>query len=145
MEIMRPLVLLPLEFACGFCIGNVFQPWSAVHAQANTHVFEIRTYTAAEGKLDALHARFRDHTMALFSKHDMTSVAYFAPQDAPLKASTLIYILSHPSREAAAKNWQAFQNDPDWRQAKAASETQGALTTKIESLFVDPTDYSPTK
>ena len=139
------LVLSMLVLACGFCLGNVFKPWSAVHAQANTRVFEIRTYTAAEGKLDALHARFRDHTVALFSKHDMTSVAYFTPQDAPLKQNTLIYILAHPSREAAARNWQAFQNDPEWQQVKAASETQGALTTKIESVFVDPTDYSPMK
>ena len=72
-------VLSMLVFACGFCLGNVFQPWSAVHAQSNTRVFEIRTYTAAEGKLDALHARFRDHTLALFKKHDMTSVGYFKP------------------------------------------------------------------
>jgi hypothetical protein len=108
-------------------------------------VCEIRTYTAAAGKLDALHARFRDHTVALFKKHDMTSVGYFTPQDAPLKQNTLIYILVHPSREAAAENWQAFQNDPEWQKVKAASETQGALTTKMESVFVDPTDYSPMK
>ena len=101
------LVLSMLVLACGFCLGNVFKPWSAVHAQANTRVFEIRTYTAAEGKLDALHARFRDHTLALFEKHNMTSVGYFKPQDEPLKQNTLIYILAHPSREAAAKNWQA--------------------------------------
>jgi len=139
------LVLSMLVLACGFCLGNVFKPWSAVHAQANTRVFEIRTYTAAEGKLDALHARFRDHTVALFSKHDMTSVAYFTPQDAPLKQNTLIYILAHPSREAAAKNWQAFHDDPEWQKVKADSEAQGALTTKIESVFADPTDYSPMK
>ena len=145
-KMMRPkLVLSMLVFACGFCLGIVFQPWSAVHAQPTTRVFEIRTYTAAEGKLDALHARFRDHTLALFKKHGMTSVGYFKPQDAPLKQDTLIYILAHPSREAAAKNWQAFQNDPEWQKVKAASETQGALTTKIESVFADPTDYSPMK
>ena len=145
-KMTRPnLVLSVLVFACGFCLGNVFQPLSAVHTQPNTRVFEIRTYTAAEGKLDALQARFRDHTIALFKKHDMTSVGYFTPQDAPLKQNTLIYILAHPSREAAAKNWQAFQNDPEWQQVKAASETQGPLTTKIESVFVDPTDYSPMK
>jgi hypothetical protein len=145
MEITRALVSSMLVLACGFCLVNVFQPWSAAHAQANTRVFEIRTYTAADGKLDALNARFRDHTMALFKKHDMTSVAYFTPQDAPLKQNTLIYILAHPSREAAARNWQAFQNDPEWQKVKADSETQGALTTKIESVFVDPTDYSPMK
>ena len=78
------LVLSMLVFICGFCLGQAFQPWSVAHAQPNRRVFEIRTYTAAEGKLTALHARFRDHTMALFKKHDMASVGYFAPQDAPL-------------------------------------------------------------
>ena len=143
---MRPqLVVSMLVFACGFCLGNVFPPWSAVHAHPNPRVFEIRTYTAAEGKLDELHARFRDHTLAIFKKHDMTNVGYFKPEDAPLKENTLVYILAHPSREAATKNWQAFHDDPEWQKVKAASETQGPLTTKIESVFVDPTDYSPMK
>lgn len=145
-KMARPkLVFSMLVFASGFCLGSVLHPWSTVHAQTNTRVFEIRTYTAAEGKLDTLHARFRDHTLAIFKKHDMTSVGYFKPQDAPLEQNTLIYILAHPSREAATKNWQAFQNDPEWQKVKAASETQGALTTKIESVFADPTDYSPMK
>jgi hypothetical protein len=109
-----------LVFACGFWLGNVFHPWSAVQAQPvvqvhpNTRVFEIRTYTASEGKLQALHARFRDHTVALFQKHDITSVGYFMPQDPPLKQNTLVYILAHPSREAAA-NWQAFRDDRSGR------------------------------
>src|SRR5207249_7452549 len=126
-------------------LGIVIQPSSEVLAQSEARVFEIRTYTAAEGKLDALHARFRDHVMAIFEKHGLKNVAFFKPQDAPLKQNTLIYILAHPSREAAAKNWQAFQSDPEWQKVKAASETQGALTTKIESVFADPTDYSPMK
>ena len=134
-----------LVFASGFCLGNLLQPWSTVHARPSTRVFEIRTYTAAEGELDALHARFRDHTLALFRKHGMTNVGYFAPQDAPLEENTLIYILAHPSREAAAKSWQAFHDDPEWQKVKAASEAQGALTTKMESVFADPTDYSPMK
>lgn len=145
-KMMRPnLVSSMLVFACGFWLRSLLQPWSAVHAQPNTRVFEIRTYTAAEGKLGALHARFRDHTLAIFERHGMTNVGYFKPQDAPLEQNTLIYILAHPSREAAAKNWQAFQNDPEWQKVKAASETQGALTTKIESVLADPTDYSPMK
>src|SRR5262245_44260826 len=129
-KMTRPrLIPSMLLFACGLCLGNVFHPWSTVRAEPNTRVFEIRTYTAAEGKLDALDARFRDHTLALFKKHDMTSIGYFKPQDAPLKQNTLIYILAHPSREAAAKNWQAFHDDPEWQKVKAASEAQGALTT----------------
>jgi len=83
--------------------------------------------------------------MKLFEKHGMTNVAYFAPQDAPLKEHTLIYILAHPSREVAEKNWKAFHDDPEWQKVKAASEAQGPLTTKMESVFADPTDYSPMK
>jgi hypothetical protein len=134
-----------LVFVCGFVLGSVLQPWSPVHARPNPRVFEIRTYTAAGGKLDALHARFRDHTVALFQKHGITSIAYFKPQDAPLEQNTLIYVLAHPSREAAAKNWQAFHDDPEWQKVKASSEAQGPLTTRMESVFVDPTDYSPMK
>ena len=139
------LAFSTLVFASGFLLGNVFQPWSALHAQSDKRVFEIRTYTAADGKLDALHARFRDHTMQIFKTHGMTSVGYWSPQDAPLKQNTLIYILAHPSREAATKNWQAFQNDPEWQKARAESEVQGRLTTKVESVFADPTGYSPMK
>jgi NIPSNAP protein len=139
------LAFSTLVFVVGFWLGNVFQPWSGLHAQSDKRVFEIRTYTAAEGKLDALHARFRDHTMRIFKNHGMTSIGYWSPEDAPLKQNTLIYILAHPSREAAAKNWQAFQNDPEWQKARAESETQGRLTSKVESVFADPTSYSPMK
>jgi hypothetical protein len=128
-------------FACGVCLGTLVQ----VHAEATPRVFEIRTYTAADGKLDALNARFREHTTALFERHGMTSVGYFLPEDAPLKGKTLIYVLAHPSREAATKNWQAFHDDPEWQQVKAASEAGGPLTTKMESVFASPTDYSPMK
>jgi len=71
-------------------------------------VFELRTYTCFEGKLPDLLTRFRDHTMQIFEKHGMTSIAYWVPQDAPLSQNTLIYVLAHPSREAAKKNWAAF-------------------------------------
>src|SRR5205809_8109298 len=98
----KTLVLPMLVFGCGFCLRNMFQPWSAAHAQSNTRVFELRTYTAAEAKLDALHARFRHHTLATFEKHGMTSVGYFKHQDPPLKQDTLLYILAHPSRVASA-------------------------------------------
>jgi hypothetical protein len=121
-----------------------FTPVATVHAASN-RVFEIRTYTAAPGKLDALNARFRNHTIKVFDKYGMKSIGYWVPQDAPLKDNTLIYVLSHESREAAAKSWAAFRADPDWVKAKAESEKDGPLTTKVESVFVDPTDYSPLK
>src|SRR5947209_5975990 len=122
--IRSTVVFAVLVFASAFLIGTVFQSSTEAQAQSNGRVFEVRTYTAAEGKLDALHARFRDHTLAIFKKHGMTSIGYFKPQDAPMKQNTLIYILAHPSREAAAKNWQAFQNDPEWQMVIAGSETQ---------------------
>jgi hypothetical protein len=112
---------------------------------ADQRVFEIRTYTTPEGKLETLNKRFREHTMKLFERHGMTNVGYWMPQDAPLAGHTLIYIIAHQSREAAKKNWNEFNNDPEWKQVKAASEANGPVVTKVESVFVDPTDYSPLK
>lgn len=139
------LVVSTLVLAAGFSIGSVLQPWPSLHAQSAKRVFEVRTYTANPGKLDALHARFRNHTMKIFGKHSMTNVGYWSPQDAPLSQNTLIYILAHPSREAAAKNWEAFRNDPEWQKVRAESEAQGAIVSKVDSVFVDATDYSPLK
>jgi len=110
-----------------------------------SRVFELRTYTAAEGKIDALHARFRNHTLKLFEKHGMKNIAYWSPSDAPLKSNTLIYVVSHESREAAKKSWDAFRVDPDWIKARDASEVNGKLTAKVESVYMDATDYSPMK
>jgi hypothetical protein len=109
---------------------------------ANT-VFELRTYHASEGKLDALLARFRDHTDTIFKRHGIVSVAYWTPTDDPLKGKTLVYILRHPSREAATANWAAFHDDPEWKQVSAASEVNGKLTTSVESVFMKLTDFSP--
>ena len=112
---------------------------------ATSRVFEIRTYTAEPGKLEALHARFRDHTQQIFNKHGMTSVGYFAPSDEPLSKNTLVYILAFPSREAAKKSWDEFRNDPEWQKVQKESEANGKLVTKVDSVFADPTDYSPMK
>jgi hypothetical protein len=108
-------------------------------------VFEMRIYTAADGKLDALHARFRDHTNKLFVKHGMELIGYWVPLDEPRSKNTLVYILAYPSRDAAKKAWADFQADPDWQKAKADSEKDGKLVTKVESTFMSPTDYSPMK
>jgi hypothetical protein len=126
----------------GFQLGKTT---TASAATTNGRVFEIRTYTAEPGKLEALHARFRDHTVAIFNKHAMTSVGYFAPADEPLSKNTLIYILAFPSRDAAKKSWDEFRNDPEWQKVQKESEANGKLVTKVESVFADPTDYSPMK
>jgi NIPSNAP len=112
--------------------------------KAATRVFELRTYYAASGKMDALNARFRDHTNGLFKKHGMEIVGFWQPTD-PKKADQLIYMLAFPSREAADKSWKAFQKDADWIKAKEASEKHGKLVDKVESVFLSPTDYSPIK
>jgi hypothetical protein len=108
-------------------------------------VFEIRTYTTAEGKLQDLHRRFRDHTLKLFERHGMVNIAYWTPQDPKLASNTLIYVLAHDSRQAAAANWAAFMNDPEWKQVRAASEANGKIVIKVESAFTQATDFSPLK
>lgn len=110
-----------------------------------SRVFELRTYIAPEGKLEALHARFRQHTLKLFEKHGMTNIGYWVPQDEPAKSKTLIYLVAHESREAAKANWDAFRNDPEWQRVRAESEADGSLVQRIESVFLDATDYSPTR
>jgi hypothetical protein len=108
-------------------------------------VFEIRTYTAEPGKLDALSARFRDQTEKLFEKHGMKTIGYFTPTDEPLSKNTLIYILRFESREAARRLWAEFQQDPEWQKLKKDSEANGKLVTKMESVFTEATDYSAMK
>jgi hypothetical protein len=109
-------------------------------------VFELRTYTASPGKLEALNARFRDHTIALFKKHGMEVVGFWEPLDKEAGAGEkLVYMLAHQSRAAAEASWKAFRDDPAWVKVKADSEKGGALTTKIESVFLAGTDYSPLK
>lgn len=112
---------------------------------AGDRVFEIRTYTTLPGRLDALQARFRDHTMQIFEKHGMTNVGYWVPQDSARKDNTLIYIISHASRAQADKNWEAFGNDPEWQKVAAESEKDGKIIDKIESVYATATDYSPIK
>lgn len=114
-------------------------------AQSSGRVFEIRTYTTHEGKLKDLHARFRNHTLKLFEKHGMTNVGYWSPTDEPLSKNTLIYIISHKSRDAAKKSWDAFRADPEWQKVRAASEAAGPIVVKVDSVFMDATDYSPLK
>lgn len=107
----------------------------------DSRCYEMRTYYANPDKLDALHARFRDHTVGLFEKHGMTNVGYWVPQDNT--DNKLIYILSYPSREAREASWKAFLADPVWKAAYAESTKDGKLISKVESVFMQTTDYSP--
>ena len=129
----------------GYAVGRVSSaPVVAAQAPAG-HVYELRTYTAAEGKLANVNARFRDHTRGIFEKHNMKSVGYWTPSEGPMAGTTLIYILEHPSREEATKSWAAFRTDPAWLKAKAESEVAGPIVSKAESVFMVPTDYSAIK
>jgi len=110
---------------------------------ASTTVYELRIYHAYEGKLDDLLRRFRDHTVQLFEKHGIKNVAYWTPTDEPLKGKTLVYIVAHPSREAAAANWKAFGADPEWQSVRDKSEANGKLVEKIDSTYLALTDFSP--
>ncbi len=110
-------------------------------AQAN-RVYEIRTYYTLPGRLPNLLARFRDHTLKLFEKHGMTNVGYWIPADPPGSENTLIYILAHSSRDAAKKSWDGFRADPDWLKARAASETDGKIVDRVESVYLNPTTFS---
>jgi hypothetical protein len=132
-------------FAAGFGARG-FVGEDVAHAQAATRVFEMRTYYAAPGKLEALHKRFRDHTLRIFEKHGMTNIGYWVPADAPGSENTLVYIIAHKSREAAKKNWADFGADPEWQKVRKESMADGvSITTKIESVFLNPADYSPIK
>jgi hypothetical protein len=112
----------------------------AAAAEPDSRVYEMRVYYAPEGKLEALNARFRDHTLKLFEKHGITSVGYWEPIENPDRK--LIYILSYPSREAAEASWKAFRADPEWQKAQKASEENGKLVAKAVSTFLKATDYS---
>ena len=108
-------------------------------------MYELRTYHTFPGRLDALHKRFREHTIDIFKKHGMTSVGYWTPMDEKDgKGNTLVYLLSFPSREDAAKAWKAFGQDPEWKKAQAESERDGKIVESVESVFLEPTGFGPT-
>ena len=130
-------------FGAGFLMGSVTQGIPDAQAQSADRVFELRTYTAPEGKLPNLQARFRDHTMRIFENHGMTNIGYWTPQDQPNASNTLIYIISHDSREAAAASWDAFRADPEWQTVSRESQVDGRIVSGVVSVFLDPLDFSP--
>ena len=130
-----------LLLAAALSIGGLFA--SSTSQAQSTRVFELRTYTTNDGKLNDLLNRFRDHTVRIFARHDMVSIGYWIPKDTP---NTLIYILAHPSREAANQNWDAFRKDPEWVAARTASEANGTILAKPPVfVFMDPVAFSAIK
>lgn len=112
------------------------------NAQTPHHVYELRLYHVHEAKMDALKARFGDHTDAIFKRHDMKSLGYWIPEDGADSQNLFVYILEHPGRAEAEKNWAAFQADAEWQRVKAESEKNGPLVDKIDHYFMDPTSFS---
>ena len=122
------------SFALGMHVGQA----------RDSRVYELRTYTTNPGKLPALEKRFAEHTLKLFEKHGMRNEMYWVPTDSALRDNTLIYVISHESREAADRNWKAFGADTTWQRVRAASEVGGTILAKPpERVFMQLTSYSP--
>lgn len=130
-----------LSFLCGIALVIAYNTFGG--SKPSHHVYELRMYHVSPGKMEALKARFGDHTDAIFKRHNMHSIGYWQPEDAPNSQNLFVYILEHPGREEAKKNWDAFHDDPEWKKVKDESEKNGPLTTQIESYFMDPVSFSP--
>jgi len=137
---LKPSYILSLVCGAGTVLG--FSTLRGSNTESPPHVYELRLYHVKEGKLPALKARFGDHTDSLFKRHNMKSIGYWSPEDAPDSQNLFIYILEHPSRQEAEKNWAAFQADPEWQKAKAESEANGPPLDHIDRHFMDPTSFS---
>jgi hypothetical protein len=125
-----------------FIMLSALLPMAALAPHKDTRCYEMRTYYAAEGKLDNLNARFRNHTCKLFEKHGMTLIGFWSPIDRKQADEKMVYILAYPSKAAADKAWKDFREDPAWKKAREASEVNGPLVAKVESVYLNPTDYS---
>jgi NIPSNAP len=135
---MKPGYLL-----CFLCGAAMMLGFGTIRGSNSPHhVYELRLYHVNEGKIEALKARFGNHTDAIFKRHNMRSVGYWSAEDPPSSQNLFIYILEHPSRQEGEKNWAAFQADPEWQKVKAESEANGALVDHIDRYFMDPTNFS---
>jgi hypothetical protein len=132
-----------VSFAAGSLMTVRLAHVNQVRADGN-RVFELRVYHAVPGKVPALASRFRDTASKLLAKHDLKAVGYWLPEDAPASDNTFIYILAHPSREEAKKNWDALRADPAF-QEMAKSEQTEKLVESVDSTYMQPTDFSPMK
>jgi hypothetical protein len=140
----RTSLLTTIAAFAAVCAFGLFTAQAMQDSSKKDRLFEMRIYHAAPGKLDALNARFRDHTARLFEKHGMDNIGYWVPTDDARK-NQLIYILAFPDRDARDRSFKAFGADPEWQKARAESEKNGKLVEKVESIFMNPTDYSKIK
>ncbi|MFT3878880.1 MAG: NIPSNAP family protein [Gemmatales bacterium] len=138
----RAMVFSALVLA--MAVGWGAQTLWAKHLEEANRVFELRIYSVLPGRMDAMNARFKNHTNALLTKHGMTLIGFWQPQgeDANKK---LYYLVAHKSRKDAEASWKAFVADPDWKKAQAASEADGKIVEKVDRVWLDPTAYSMMK
>ena len=139
---MVAVALLGVIFFLGILVGLNMEYADAAPAE-NPRIYELRTYTTNDGKLDDLHARFSNHTNALFVKHGMTLIGYWTHSDGDAADNTLVYLIAHEDADSVKASWRAFGSDEEWRKAYADSRKDGALVKKVESRYLIPTDYSP--
>ena len=132
-----------VSFTAGSLITARLAYMNQVRADSN-RVFELRVCHAVPGKVPALESRFRDTASKLLAEHDLKAVGYWVPEGAPAFDNTFIYILAHPSREEAKKNWAAMRADPEFREM-AKSEQTDKLVEKVDTTYMRPTDFSPAK
>ena len=137
-------VAVALIGAATLRIGAQEKKEARIAAPARERLFELRVYTAADGKFEDMQKRFRDHTAALFKKHGMEIVGFWVPTDEK-KKDQLVYILAYPDEAARKASWDSFAKDPDWIKAKTESEKNGKVVAKVESTYMKPADYSPMK
>lgn len=136
----------PVRLLAGLLLALLAAQFASAADEASTRVFELRTYYTLPGRLDALLARFRQHTCALFEKHGMTNIGYWVPADEKDGSRhKLVYVLAHASRESAKASWAAFSADPEWKAVRTGSEADGRIVEKVESVFLTPTDFSALK
>lgn len=135
-------IIRTLTFGSALTLLCAVAAGSPAQAQQDEPVYELRIYRATPGNLDALVARFRDHTVSIFDRHGMTNIGYWVPTDEEGSADTLIYILSHPSEEAALASWRAFASDPEWQQVNQETTRNGPIVQSVERRFMTATDFS---
>lgn len=135
------LLLLPLT-ACQPA-GNEADASQESATQTEPRAYEMRIYTANEGKLDELEDRFRNYTTALFEEHGIENVGYWIPDDPERSHNTLIYIISYENRDVAQERWDAFYYSTEWQEIAERTNANGNLVQSVESVFMTPTDYSP--
>jgi hypothetical protein len=135
--------LIAIAALLGFGVLSMVASARQEPSPGKERVFEMRTYYTHEGRLPALNKRFREHTCDLFKKHGIEVIGFWTPiEEKDGKNDKLVYMLAYPSKEAATASWKAFRSDPDWIKASEASEKDGKIVKKVESVFLSPTDYS---